>query len=131
MNSPTSTYSSVLRPAHETSLFKALYALYLAWYLQCRSFPKKDRFTIGQKTEDIILETLSLFTAAYHSKDTEFKKHTQLYMSDKLESVKILVRLAKDVHAIEKQSYIEYEGRLQEIGKMLGGWIKDLQNHAS
>jgi len=37
-----------------------------------------------------------------------------------------LSSLAKDVKAIDLRWYIEYEERLQEIGKMLGGWINSL-----
>ena len=38
--------------------------------------------------------------------------------------LKILIRLAKDIQALDNKKYLQLETSLQEIGKMLGGWIK-------
>lgn len=114
--------------AHDTPLFRETYKLYLAWYRRCQTIPKKDRFAIGQKTENLLLEIMTLVVAAYHTKDTVRKREILFQINLKLESVKILLRLAKDVRAIEQQPYIEYESRLQEMGKMVGGWMRQTQN---
>lgn len=114
--------------AHNTPLFQATYKLYLAWYRRCQTIPKKDRFAIGQKTENLLLEIMTHVVAAYHTKDAIRKREILTQINLKLESVKILLRLAKDVRAIEQQPYIEYEERLQEIGKMLGGWMRQTQS---
>lgn len=71
---------------------------------------------------------MTLVVAAYHTKDTVRKREILSQINLKLESVKILLRLAKDVRAIEQQPYIEYESRLQEIGKMVGGWMRQMQS---
>ena len=114
--------------AHNTPLFQATYKLYLAWYRRCQTIPKKDRFAIGQKTENLLLEIMTFVVAAYHTKDTIRKREILSQINLKLESVKILLRLAKDVKAIELQPYIEYENRLQEMGKMIGGWMRQTQS---
>ena len=114
--------------AHDTPLFQATYKLYLAWYRRCQTIPKKDRFAIGQKTENLLLEIMTLVVAAYHTKDAVRKREILSQINLKLESVKILFRLAKDVKAIEQQPYIEYESRLHEMGKMIGGWIRQTQS---
>lgn len=38
---------------------------------------------------------------------------------------KILVRLSNRIRAMSDSSYINIEKRIIEIGKMIGGWIKD------
>jgi len=38
---------------------------------------------------------------------------------------KILVRLSNRVKAMSDSSYIDIEKRIIEMGKMIGGWIKD------
>ena len=38
---------------------------------------------------------------------------------------KILVRLSNRVKAMSDNSYIDIEKRIIEMGKMIGGWIKD------
>lgn len=45
-------------------------------------------------------------------------------MSVKLDLLKILLRLAKDNQAITDKRYVELQALLQEIGRMLGGWIR-------
>lgn len=114
--------------AHNTPLFQAIYKLYLAWYRRCQTIPKKDRFAIGQKTENLLLEIMTLVVAAYHTKDAIRKREILSQINIKVEGVKILFRLAKDVKAIEQRPYIEYESHLQEVGKMLGGWMRQTQN---
>jgi len=112
--------------AQHTPLFQAVYKLYLAWHLRCETIPKKDRFTIGQKTENLLLEVIVLTVTAYHTKDFIRKKEILDKANISLECSKITIRLAKDVKAIEQRWYVEYESRLQEIGKMLGGWIASI-----
>ncbi len=41
--------------------------------------------------------------------------------------LKILIRLAKDNQALDNKKYLELEERLQEIGRMLGGWKKSIK----
>ena len=38
-----------------------------------------------------------------------------------------MIRLCFDVKAFDQKKYIHCEESLQEIGKMLGGWIKSTQ----
>lgn len=45
-------------------------------------------------------------------------------MSVKIDLLKILLRLAKDTKALSSGRYIELQSALQEIGKMLGGWLR-------
>lgn len=42
----------------------------------------------------------------------------------KLDIVKVLFNLGKDLKIIENKKYMELESAISEIGKMLGGWIK-------
>lgn len=47
-------------------------------------------------------------------------------LSIKLDVLKVLIRLGRDTKIIENNKYAALEERLQEIGKMLGGWIKSI-----
>ena len=114
--------------AQDTPLFQAAYKLYLAWYVRCQLIPKKDRFAIGQKTENLLLELLMLIVTAYHTKSLALKRETLFKANSTMECIKIIMRVAKDVRALDQRWYIEYERRLQEMGKMLGGWIRQTQN---
>ena len=113
--------------AEQIPLFQAVYKLYVAWHLRCETIPKKDRFSIGQKTEKFLLDILTLIVSAYYTKELMYKRKYLAKANTLLECVKITIRLAKDVKVLEQRWYVEYESRLQEIGKMLGGWIKSAQ----
>jgi len=41
--------------------------------------------------------------------------------------LKILIRLAEDIKALPTKKYLYLEELLQEIGKMLGGWIRSIR----
>ena len=114
--------------AEQTPLFMTVYKLYVTWHQRCEKLPKKDRFTIGQKVENQLLELLTLIITAYHTKDLSLKRKTLSQANVSLECIKITIRLAKDVKSLEQRWYIDYEGRLQEAGKMLGGWMRHTQN---
>jgi len=82
----------------------------------------------GQKTESPLLDVLTLIVTAYHTKEPPLKKDILSKANMSLECAKITIRLAKDVKALEQRWYVDYEGRLQEIGKQLGGRMGQTQN---
>ncbi len=52
------------------------------------------------------------------------KVETLTEISIKLDLIKVLLRLSRDTQAINNNNYLEHQAALQEIGKMLGGWIR-------
>jgi hypothetical protein len=47
-------------------------------------------------------------------------------ISNQLDLLKVLIRLAKETQTISINQYTEIQTLLQEIGKMIGGWIKSV-----
>ena len=47
-------------------------------------------------------------------------------LSHTLDLLKVLIRLSKDTKAINLKQYTAIQKSLQEIGKMVGGWIKSV-----
>ena len=47
-----------------------------------------------------------------------------------LDLLKILIRLAKDIQALDNKKYIQLEQSLLEIGRMLGGWKRSLKEYS-
>jgi four helix bundle protein len=104
-------------------VFQKTYELYKAFYQLVAHFPKKDRYAIGQKIENSILELIEgIITASQLSKSE--KVPTLHSASIKLDVLKVLIRCCKDLKIIDNKNYLLLESQLQEIGKMLGGWIK-------
>jgi hypothetical protein len=58
-------------------------------------------------------------------KDDEQRINLLEKLDRELVKEKILVRLSNRVKAMSDSSYIDIEKRIIEMGKMIGGWIKD------
>lgn len=88
--------------------------------------PKKDRFGLYLKIETATLETFELcLTASLESKLDKLQ-----YLSSartKVELLKRFVRMAYELKIIENRKYIDFQSDLQEISKMINGWIKYLK----
>ena len=95
-------------------------------YLLSPKIPKKDRFGIYLKIENFCLDIVSLvITAALESKNDKFNTLNSARI--KIETLKRLIRITQELKIIENKKYIILESNLQEISKMLNGWIKYLK----
>lgn len=85
--------------------------------------PRKDRYTLGQKCEIAILEVLELIIVASNLPKQD-KLPVLKKASMRLDIVRVFLKLARDVKALENKKYQLLESQTEEIGRMLGGWIK-------
>lgn len=106
-------------------IFKKSYELYKEFYILKNSAPKKDRYGIWQKCENCILKILELIISASHKQARE-KTPTLESASLNLDVLRILIRLMKDIKSIDNKKYIAIEQSIDEIGRMLGGWIRSI-----
>lgn len=106
-------------------ILQKMYELYKVFYQYAVNFPKKDRFGIGQRCENQILDLVEWTIKA--SKSRRENKQAILYqISLQLDTLKIFIRLMKEIRTIDLKKYTIIQGHINEIGKMLGGWIKSM-----
>jgi len=106
---------------------RSVYFAYAYWNELLVKFPKSQRHTLGTKCADYILEILELLmTTAEHTDRIEKIRHLHT-VNVKLDILKLLVRLCKNCKCISNNAYLQMESQLQEIGRMLGGWLKSLK----
>ena len=111
----------------DISIVHKMYKFYLILNSAVQMFPKKYRYSLGQKLETLLLELIELALLA-HSKKQKSSKMLILNKIDvKLKLLKYLIRASLDTKAINDKKYVLLEGRLQEIGRMLGGWIRSIK----
>lgn len=104
-------------------ILQKTYEFYKLFHQYSEKFPKKDRFTIGQRCENHILIILEELIRV--SKISKEKKASLLFeISVKFDTLKVLVRLLKEIKVLDLKQYVRLEEYIFEIGKMLGGWIK-------
>lgn len=87
--------------------------------------PKSERYTLWQKCENTTLALLEALIETSHRKGDERLQSLHI-ISNKLDLLKVLIRLAKETRTIDNQQYLEIQGIIQEIGRMVGGWIKSV-----
>lgn len=110
----------------DTPIFQKTYDFYKTYYQYLTNFPKKDRYTIGQRGENVLLDLLEMIIQASQLPRAE-KGEVLQKASIKLDQIKVFVRLFKDLKILDNKKYLSLESSLQEIGRMLGGWIKSSQ----
>ncbi len=93
------------------------------WLLQhTGKFPKSYRFSIAAKLENGALDFIEATTVANMRKN----KLPLLKQADEaLARLRLLFRLSYEMRFINLKSYKFGSGQLVELGKLLGGWIKN------
>ena len=88
-------------------------------------FPKQEKFSLGNKIENIIIETLECALSASY-KPKYHKNEILIKASDKIDLLKVMIRLAYQTKSLNNENYILLEQKVIEIGKIMGGWIKSI-----
>ena len=104
-----------------------LFVVYEITHRLIFKFPKHERYSLGEKIENSILEAIEIFILANQSLKYEREK-ILLKANSKIELLKILFRISLNCQMLEGKEYLEIENKLQEIGKMTQGWIKYSRN---
>jgi len=90
-------------------------------YPWLKNFPKAERHTLVADIKKSMYRVLELITKAQKAKD----KTKYLYDLDtELEVLSTKVRLSAELQFLPIKKYGNWSERLDELGKMLGGWIK-------
>jgi hypothetical protein len=101
-------------------------AVYKLWYGYRDNFPKKSRYTLGDRIDSVFLRILELlFAASYQSKEQKLPTLDAAVRSTDI--LKFLLRISWEVHALDTQKYALLSEKLHEFGRMLGGWRKGVE----
>lgn len=106
------------------AIFEKTYELILWLYPTVNKFPKSQRFVLGQHIENVFLQILEGIIEANQERN---KLPYLKKLSVELDKLRILIRLSKDLKFINIRQYSFVVEKINEIGKMLGGWIKSCQ----
>ncbi len=89
--------------------------------------PKRWLHSLGMGLENTILELLSQLIMAKNAPKT-LKCSYLLKASSLLEISRLKLRLFLEFHLVNETKIFQIQALLEEVGKMLGGWIKALQS---
>lgn len=99
----------------------------MLWINIVSHVPKSSRYTIGARIENKFLDLLEISYAAYFAeKDKKAEKISECIFV--LDTLKFLLSIAWEAKTISNKQYEELSLKLEESGKMLGGWKKSFAN---
>ena len=95
---------------------------FVKWLLPTtEKFPKRVRFTFANRIDNLALDVVEdLVEARYARRRADRLKQINL----KLERVRVLLRICHDLKYLPHGSYEFAMRSLDEVGRMVGGWIK-------
>lgn len=100
----------------------------MIWINISPHIPKTLRYTIGTKIENIFLDLLELTHTAYFTeKDKKNEKLSQCIIM--LDTLKFLISVAWESKIISNKQYEDVSAKLDEAGRMFGGWKKKINSY--
>ena len=85
--------------------------------------PKNHCYSLGTSTEQTLLELLELLVSASLAP----KSHKSAYLLKaqmKLSVLKLKVRLCLELKLANETKLFQISSNIEEVGRMLGGWVK-------
>lgn len=107
----------------EIKILPLVYDMILWYAPKISQYPKKYKFTIGERITSTQLVILERIIEAKYSTAGK-KKHFLRQANLNLEKLRFLVRLSKDLQCISIKEYEYASKQINETGQMVGGWEK-------
>ena len=94
---------------------------YLLWYSYYQALPKIQRYSLGQKIDNLFIEVIEAIATASFLSRQEKSPYVRRAIQ-KLDALKILLMVLWETKSLDNKKYGALSALLDEIGKMLGGW---------
>ncbi len=99
----------------------------MLWFNYFQTIPKTHRYTLGQRIDTMFIETIEAIATASFLRRNEKLPYVRRAIL-KTDTLKILLMILWEAKSLDNKKYIALSIKIDEIGKMLGGWRTQLQN---
>ena len=103
-------------------ILKRSYDLYKIFYDYRKLVPKNARFSIYERSENLIVEIVEFLLEAGYSKND--KSLLLEKASVKLNILRFMIRLMKETNIFGTKKYVVLQATVDDLGRQLGGWIR-------
>lgn len=111
--------------AHNLVVLQKFVAFYKHWHAHLTKLPRVTRFTIGVKIDARATECIEMLLRAGFAPRGE-KPALLKGASVTLDTVKFFLQLPWEMKILDHATYTAMALELQEIGKMVGKWMQQL-----
>ncbi|MEK7556592.1 MAG: four helix bundle protein, partial [Patescibacteria group bacterium] len=101
----------------------------LLWYEYYQALPKLHRHSLGQRVDNIFIESIEAIASASFLPKGEKLPYVRL-STRKIDTLKILLIILWETKSLDNKKYIALSVKVDEVGKMLGGWNGQLLKSA-
>ncbi len=109
----------------DISALTKIYSL-LLWIIPIlEKYPRTQKFLLADRIENLLLDIMELVINAVYSK--EKKEHLKT-ANLKMEKLRYLIRLCKDLKYLNIKKYEYISNAVNEIGIEIGAWIKSVEH---
>lgn len=97
-------------------------------YVCLRQFPKSEKYALATDIKRCMDEMVSL---AIRARKRYYKMTTLQDLDVEIMKLRVYIRLAFRLRFLPMEKYENWSAMVVEIGKMLGGWIKTVNDQAA
>ena len=100
---------------------EAMYQLTLWLVPTVEKFPRSQKFLLGDRIQSTALDVVErLIEATY----TRSRRPALQAANMGIEKLRVLFRLATEMHYLDQRRYEHAARTLDEVGRLVGGWMK-------
>jgi hypothetical protein len=103
--------------------------MYLIWFGYYKDLPKLHKHSLGQKIDKYFIDIIEVISFASFLKKDEKASYIRLAIR-KLDTLKVLLMILWETKTLDHKKYILLSTKLDEIGKMLGGWYGNVTKNS-
>lgn len=93
----------------------------MQWHAYYLAIPKTHRYTLGQRIDNVFVEIIEAIATASFLGRSEKLPYVRRAIQ-KTDTIKILLMILWETKSLDNKKYIALSVKIDEIGKMLGGW---------
>lgn len=94
---------------------------YLTWFAYYQILPKVHKRSLGQRIDTLFVEIIEAMAAASFLDPTKKLAYVS-HAIKKTDLLKILLMILWETKSLDTKKYIALSLKVDEVGKMLGGW---------
>jgi hypothetical protein len=95
---------------------------FLMWLVPAiEKFPRTQKFLLGDRIQTTALDILECLIEATYTRD---RKGQLARANLGIEKLRFFFRLAVELHYLDRRCYQHAARTLDEIGRLIGGWVK-------
>jgi hypothetical protein len=121
MNTNSHAFKST-PPPRLLPLLQKVKTTYILWFGYYQNIPKLHRHSLGGRIDSLFVELIESISVASFLQKEEKLTWVRIAIR-KIDTIKVLFMVLWESKSIDSKKYIALSLQIEEIGKMLGGWI--------